>query len=117
MYYVVKKYIFLQKTYTLKLPCEKKGIGRELAELENSKSPDNAPENFMAAKQTGNCSARKRVLGGGLRNWKTARARTMPRRISWLQSRQEIAPREKGYWKGTCGTGIGGYICQKKKVV
>ncbi len=40
-----------------------------------------------------------------MRNWKTARARTMPRRISWLQSRQEIAPREKGYWKGTCGTG------------
>ena len=81
MYYVVKKYIFLQKTYTLKLPCEKKGIGGELAELENSKSPDNAPENFMAAKQTGNCSARKRVL------------------------------------EGACGTGIGGYICQKKKVV
>ena len=64
MYYVVKKYIFLQKTYTLKLPCEKKGIGRGLAELENSKCPDNAPENFMAAKQTGNCSARKRVLEG-----------------------------------------------------
>ena len=59
----------------------KKGIGRGLAELENSKSPDNAPENFMAAKQTGNCSARKRVL------------------------------------EGACGTGIGGYICQKKKVV
>ena len=57
MYYVVKKYIFLQKTYTLKLPCEKKGTGRGLAELENSKCPDNAPENFMAAKQTGNCSA------------------------------------------------------------
>ncbi len=81
------------------------GIGRGIAELENSNSPDNAPENFMAAKQTGNCSARKRVLEGGLRNWKTAIPRTMPQRISWLQSRQEIALREKGYRKGDCGTG------------
>jgi hypothetical protein len=37
------------------------GIGRGIAELENSNSLDNAPEKFMAAKQTGNCSARKRV--------------------------------------------------------
>ena len=40
-----------------KLLCVKKGIGRGIAELENSNSPDNAPEKFMAAKQTGNCSA------------------------------------------------------------
>ncbi len=40
-----------------KLHCVKKGIGRGIAELENSNSPDNAPEKFMAAKQTGNCSA------------------------------------------------------------
>lgn len=29
----------------------------------------------------------------------------------------KITLREKGYWEGACGTGIGGYICQKKKVV
>lgn len=82
MYYVVKKYIFLQKTYTLKLPCEKKGIGRELAELENSKSPDNAPGEFHV------CKADRKLLR-----------------------------EKKGDWRGTCGTGIGGYICQMKKVV
>ena len=82
-YYVLcseKIYIFTENVYP-KITLREKGYWEGLAELENSKSPDNAPENFMAAKQTGNCSARKRVL------------------------------------EGACGTGIGGYICQKKKVV
>ena len=84
-----------------KLLREKKGIGRGLAELENSKSPDNAPENFMAAKQTGNCSARKRVLGGGLRNWN--------RRIHMSKEKSSVKSLLLGKWntKTIVGVAIG----------
>ena len=65
-------------------PAGRKGAGRELAELENSKCPESTPEDFMAVKQTGNSLREERVLGGRLRNWKTASARRVPQRISWL---------------------------------
>ncbi len=67
-YYVLcseKIYIFTENVYP-KITLREKGYWEGLAELENSKSPDNAPENFMSAKQTGNCSARKRGIGGEL---------------------------------------------------
>ena len=47
----------------------RKGAGRALAELENSKCPESTPEDFMAVKQTGNSLREERVLGGRLRNW------------------------------------------------
>ena len=50
-------------------PAGRKGAGRALAELENSKCPESTPEDFMAVKQTGNSLREERVLGGRLRNW------------------------------------------------
>ncbi len=76
---------------------EKKGTEGALAELENSKCQGSTPENFMAAKQTGSSLREKRVLRGHLRNWKTASAKEVPQRISWLQSRQEVLCEKKGY--------------------
>ncbi len=61
-------------------PAGRKGAGRALAELENSKCPESTPEDFMAVKQTGNSLREERVLGGRLRNWKTASARRVPKR-------------------------------------
>ncbi len=75
---------------------------------------DNISENFMAAEQTGSSLREERVLDGHLRNWKTASAKEIPQRISWLRSRQEVLCEKKGYWMGTCGTGIGGQNGKKR---
>ncbi len=68
----------------------------------------------MAAEQTGSSLREERVLDGHLRNWKTASAKEIPQRISWLRSRQEVLCEKKGYWMGTCGTGIGGQNGKKR---
>ena len=68
----------------------------------------------MAAEQTGSSLREERALDGHLRNWKTARAKEIPQRISWLRSRQEVLCEKKGYWMGTCGTGIGGQNGKKR---
>ena len=39
------------------IALREEGAGRGVAELENSKSPESAPENFRTQKVGGNCSA------------------------------------------------------------
>ena len=118
MYYVVKKYIFLQKTYTLKLPCEKKGIGRGLAELENSKSPDNAPGEFHVCKADRKLLREKKGDWEGLAELENSKSPdNAPGEFHVCKADRKLLREKKGDWRGTCGTGIGGYICQMKKVV
>ena len=47
----------------------------------------------------------KGILEGDLRNWKTASVRVYGREAAGKPLQRK---REKGYWKETCGTGIGG---------
>ncbi len=44
----------------------------------------------------GNCSARRKVLGRGLRNWKTASARTAPREFHVCEAGRKLLCEKEG---------------------
>ena len=66
---------------------------------------DNISENLRTQKRPEIAPREERVLGGHLRYWKTASARTAPRRIYGRKSGRKLLREKKGYWEGACGTG------------
>ncbi len=92
----------------------KKGAGRASAELEQKQHlRGQYPKGFTDAKRPESLCRRrnKRVLEGQVRNWNknSTCADSTPKDLRTQSGRKAFAEGEiKGYWKGKCGTGIGG---------